>query len=91
MLFALTRGVLTEEAFLVGAFPDGTFLDDAFLDGAFPEWKFPAASSHPNDEETYRFFSPGMTQPATMATLGRAVRRNLILLGSLSSVLMLES
>jgi hypothetical protein len=32
-----------------------------------------------------------MTQPATMVTLGRAVKRNLILLGSLSSVLMLKS
>jgi hypothetical protein len=43
VLLALARGVLT---------------DEAFLDGAFPEWKFPTASSHPSDEETYRFFSP---------------------------------
>jgi hypothetical protein len=58
VLFALTRGVLTDEAFLDGVFLDGIFLDDASLDGAFPEWKFPTASSHPSDEETYRFFSP---------------------------------
>lgn len=72
------------------------FLAEHFLRMHFSMGHFPSGNFlllHPNLVRKKRIasFLQKMTQPATMVTLGRVVKRNPVLLGFLSLVLVLES